>query len=441
MPNRDDEVLICMSRDGQKYAWFIFLLAAAFCAYEYILRVKLSPLSHQLLTEFNCSANAFGLLSSAFFYGYAPVQILSGPIIQRFGPRMVLTCALFLCVAATLLFAASHDFKILFGLRLLVGVGSGFAFIGAYILIANWFPIRKWAFLYGLLQFIACLGAMYGQQFLAFLSENITWRALSVLFGYVGIGLTILFYFFLRDTPKNPVNYSKTSSGNDTLLAQLKTVSLNPRSYPVVLYALFSWGPITISATLWGPAFLAEKLSFSIQNATYLFSYTWLGIAIGSPCIGYLANRVNRPKNLMLLCSGAGFIASLLLLNGHLYSTASYKVILFFLGFSTAAQPISFVKIQQANPEHCRGVAVGFNNTAVILSGAFLQPLSSYLIERSYLLNTAGNLSYHYTLTNYYNGLVLMPVSIIISFILAMFFIKEKQFSRQPVKHTSTYSY
>ncbi|QDP72932.1 MFS transporter [Legionella israelensis] len=413
-----------MNKNAHGYAWFIFLLSAAFCAYEFVLRVKISPLSNQLLTEFNTSANALGLLSSAFFYGYAPVQLLSGPLIQRYGPRKILILSLTICTVSTLFFAIAYHFAILFFLRFLVGLGSGFAFVGAYILIANWFPSRQWPFLYGLLQFMSCLGAMYGQQLLAFFSVGMSWRRLSLIIGYSGLGLMLLFYFFLKNHSKYQESPSIKAGNKLRFLSQLKRVAQNPSSYPIALYAFFTWGPITISATLWGPAFLAEKLLISLTEASYLFSYTWLGIALGSPFIGYWATRVPYPKYLMLSCSALGFTASFFLLNQHIYSIGLYKFILFFLGFSTAAQPISFVKIQQTNPEHCRGTSVGFNNTAVILSGAFLQPLSSFLIEHSHRLNQA-NYSYNYTLDNYHNGLVLMPVCFLISFILAACFIKE----------------
>lgn len=413
-----------MNDRAEPYARIIFLLSAAFCAYEFILRVKLSPLSQQILTELVISANGLGFLSSAFFYGYAPVQLLSGPIIQRYGPQNTLTFALAICAIATLFFAVTNSIPLLFLQRFLVGVGAGFAYIGAYILISHWFPSRQWAFLYGMLQFIGCLGAMYGQRLLAFLSITFAWRQLSLILGYVGIMLGFFFIFFLKD--KASVHRgSNNKSIIHVLISQLKTVAGNPKSYPIALYAFFAWGPITISATLWGPAFLEKKLMISSPEATYLSSLTWLGIAIGSPLIGFLATRVAEPKRLMLLCAALGAVSSLLLLSNYYFTLTNYKIIIFLIGFSAAAQPISFVKIQQINPPECRGTAVGFNNMAVILSGACLQPLSSYLIGHSDGVILSELQSNMYTMYNYKSGLMLMPICFTMCFALALFFITD----------------
>lgn len=414
-----------MNDKAEPYARIIFLLSAAFCAYEFILRVKLSPLSQQMLSELLISANSLGFLSSAFFYGYAPVQLLSGPIIQRYGPQHVLTLALATCAIFTLFFAVTNSISLLFLQRFLVGIGAGFAYIGAYILISHWFPSRQWAFLYGMLQFIGCLGAMYGQRFLAFLAVNFAWRQISLLLGYVGILLGFLFIFFLKDK-SSAYRSRKPESMTSLLISQLKIVAGNPKSYPIALYALFAWGPITISATLWSPAFLEKKLLISATDATYLSSLTWLGIAIGSPLIGLLATRVSEPRCFMSFCAALGTLSSLLLLSDHCFSLQSYKAILFLIGVSAAAQPISFVKIQQINPAECRGTSVGFNNMAVVLSGACLQPLSSFLIEHSHAQKASGFHSGFYTLYNYKAGLMLMPICFALCFILATFFISAK---------------
>jgi len=422
-PDYKNMLSVVISKKGQKDAWVIFILSALFCAYEFVLRIKLSPLSAQMLSELKVSAHAFGILSSSFFLGYAPVQLLSGPIIQQYGPRKILLFAIILCSLSTFLFALSHQLMVLFLLRLLVGIGSGFAFIGAYMLIANWFPMNRWAFMYGLLQFTCCTAAMYGQKLIAISSVNMDWRELSHLMALIGVSLTILFYFYLQNQPENQNSSRPANVGR--LLTQLKTVALNSKSYPIAFYAFFSWGPITFSATLWGPAFLAAKLNISIISATNLFSYVWLGVAIGSPIIGYLSTTVKNQKQFMIYCSIIGLFACSILLRQPIYAYSYYKLALFLLGLATTAQPISFVKIQQANPPNCRGTAIGFNNTAVILSGVFLQPLSSYLVERSSHITNSNTLSHHYQVGDYLSGMMLMPFCFLISLLISIYFIKE----------------
>ena len=405
-----------------KYSWLVFLISAAFCAYEFILRVKISPLTHQLLIEFNTTANALGFLSSAFFYGYAPTQLFAGTIIQKYGSKKTMSVAILTCALFTLFFSNSSNLNVMFLMRLIIGIGSGFAFIGAYMLVANWFPQKLWVLLYGLIQFIGCLGAMYGQRLLAVLAEIFNWRELGQVLGISGLLLTVLFFFIVRD---NQSIKNSNPAFSLTFWEQLKSVAKNPKSYPFVLYAFFCWGPITVSATLWGPAFLSSKLTISHQYASYLFSFVWLGIALGSPFVGFLASKINHHKSLMMACSFIGIVASYFLLHHQNHVLQSYPAILFLIGFATAAQPICFVKIQQVNQDECRGTAVGFTNMAVILSGALLQPLSSVLIERSYRLSLHDMTTTNYSFEHYYNGMMVMPICYLSAFLITFILVKE----------------
>lgn len=423
-----------MIEKATKYSWLVFLISAVFCAYEFILRVKISPLSHQLLIELNTTANALGLLSSAFFYGYAPTQLFAGTIIQRYGSQKTIATAILTCALFTLFFSNSSNLNVMFLMRFIIGIGSGFAFIGAYILVANWFPQKLWVLLYGLIQFIGCLGAMYGQRLMALMSEVFSWRELGLVLGLAGLLLTALFYLIVRD------NLSLKDSNQTfslTFWEQLKAVAKNPRSYPFVMYAFFCWGPVTVSATLWGPAFLSSKLTISHQYASYLFSFVWLGIALGSPFIGFLASKMNHHKSLMMTCSFIGIIASYFLLHHQNHVLQIYPAILFLIGFATAAQPICFVKIQQVNHDECRGTAVGFTNMAVILSGALLQPLSSVLIERSYQLSSYEMPLPNYSFEHYYNGMMVMPFCYLSAFLITLFLVKEHQENHQNNPYSS----
>ena len=120
----------------------------------------------------------------------------------------------------------------------------------------------------------------------------------------------------------------------------------------------------------------------------------------------------------MALCAFVGLCSSLCLLFMINIPLLQIKILLFALGFATAAQPLTFVEIQNSNPAEVSRAAIGFNNTAVILGGALLQPISSFIISHSSKSN-------YYVLTDYYHGLLLMPLCFFLSLPIIYMYLKE----------------
>src|SRR5215510_7446076 len=85
-----------------------WLTAALFFFYAWVLRVAPSVMVEELMRDFAVGAAVLGNLSAAYFYGYAGMQIPVGLLLDRFGPRRLMTGAALICAFGCVLFAASH---------------------------------------------------------------------------------------------------------------------------------------------------------------------------------------------------------------------------------------------------------------------------------------------------------------------------------------------
>ena len=92
-----------------KLGWFICALGALFYAYEYLLRIAPSAMEDALRLHFNLTATGFGFLSAVYYYAYVPMQLPVGILMDRYGPKRLLTFACFLCVIGTYMFADTHS--------------------------------------------------------------------------------------------------------------------------------------------------------------------------------------------------------------------------------------------------------------------------------------------------------------------------------------------
>src|SRR6516165_6061718 len=80
---------------------------ALFFLYAWVLRVAPSVMVEELMRDFSVGAAVLGSLSAAYFYGYAAMQVPVGVLLDRFGPRRLITISTLLCAAGCVLFATA----------------------------------------------------------------------------------------------------------------------------------------------------------------------------------------------------------------------------------------------------------------------------------------------------------------------------------------------
>ncbi|APW39244.1 MFS transporter [Rhodoferax koreense] len=88
-------------------------------------QLLLAPLFPWLKTDFNASYAELGFLMSVFFVVSCAVQMASGFVVDRFGPRPVLFGGLALLGVSAFGFALSTDYWMLAAVSVVAGVGNG----------------------------------------------------------------------------------------------------------------------------------------------------------------------------------------------------------------------------------------------------------------------------------------------------------------------------
>ena len=90
-----------------------WLTGALFFFYAWVVRVAPSVMIEELMRDFAVGAAAIGNLSAFYFYGYAGMQVPIGMMMDRFGPRRLMTAAAGVCALGCVLFAVSIAFWVL----------------------------------------------------------------------------------------------------------------------------------------------------------------------------------------------------------------------------------------------------------------------------------------------------------------------------------------
>lgn len=412
----------------------IITLAALFYVYEFFLRVMPSAMTAELMRDFDIDASGLGLLGAMFFYGYAPMQIPAGLMFDRYGPRILISLAVFGCSFGTLLFGFTDNYFFACIGRLMIGVTSGFAFIGALVLASRWFEAKYFAFIAGLIQFMGSIGAILGAAPIALVVHQYGWRITQYWSAFAGVALSLLLWVFIRDKPQEPINQAQHHIiHKGTEWQRLKRVLHHRQTWITGVYAFTSWAPMTLFPALWGVPFMMALYGINTAEATQMMAVVWIGVAIFSPIVGWWSNRINSRRIPLLTCSIVSLITACYILYWPNPSWAVMMIMLFFLGAAAGSQVVTFGVVQDNMPPSVAGTAVGFNNMTVIFAGVALQPLVGVMLD----LNWNGlevNGAPIYSLHNYQVALTCIPLTAVIGLVSAMLLRETKCQTQYDVK-------
>ena len=376
---------VCMQKKKSLYhsislqAIVICVLAALFYCYEYYLRVAPSIMSFELKVAYKISDAGLGFLSAFYYYAYTPLQLPVGMMMDKYGPRKILTVACILCVVGTYLFAAT-DFLLIaqFG-RLLLGFGSAFAFVGVLRISASWLPEKAYATMVGLTSLLGMLGAVAGDVVMTFLSETIGWRNTLYWSALAGVILAGLLWLTIRDQPKHSITKAQHVLELPISLA-LKTVLLDKKLWLVGIIGCFTYMPLSVFAEMWAVPFL-EAMQLTREQAALGSSFVFLGFAIGSPIWGIISDLFASRKKPLAYGAVLAAIPAIMLIFFPNSSINLNYVLLFSLGFFTSAEVLVFAIGNDSCKPEISATTVSFINMLVMLGGMLLQPMAGYLLD------------------------------------------------------------
>lgn len=405
----------------------MFGIATLFYLYEFLLRVSPNVLEKELFHAFSMDATSFGLFSSLWYWAYAPLQLPVGALTDKYGPRRLLTFAIVLCAVSTLVLAQTQSFVVGCIARCFIGAGSAFAFISCLKVVNIWFHPSQFAFFTGLTLMIGTLGAAVGGTPLSIALDYISWRDLLVYLGVIGVALALLSWIIIRDHNPDHPEISLQQKNAPGFWHCLKTVAKMPQSWVVGIYAFFVTAPTDAFGGTWGIKFLVDAHGISRDAASVpAVTMTFIGMAVGSPLLGWISNQCNNRKMPMAISSIVACIALTLIVYLPQLNAWTASVLFFIFG-AAATYVLAFVMTRQFAQSTYVATAVGFVNMLSIFGSASLTYFIGWILDRvrSGEVDSLGEPLYH--TADYHTSLFVLPLFYAISAFLVVPFIRDKK--------------
>jgi MFS family permease len=372
-----------------RLAWTVWGLGAFFYLFAFYQRVAPAVMTDRLMADFAIGGAALGNLSAFYFYAYVAMQIPTGVMADRFGPRRVLAGGAAVAALGSLLFAFAPDFGWAGVGRLLVGASVAVAFVSTLKLASHWFPPQKYALASGMALFFGVVGGVMAGVPLRLLVESFGWRGVMGSAGVFAALLCIAVWLLVRDDPAER-GYASHHQGTDgrrhghpPILAGL-VETLSYRNIWLLMLAPIGFsGAVLTFGGLWGVPWLRQVHGLEPKAAAAVTSVLLVAWALGGPLLGAWSQRMGRRKPLYV-ASGTVALAgwgAVIYLAPPLWLMVGLLAV---IGFASGNIIIGFAWGKESLPLKLMGTASGVVNMGPLLGGVILQPGVGWMLDRGW---------------------------------------------------------
>jgi sugar phosphate permease len=406
-------------------AWLIWALASFFYLYELVLRIAPAAMVDDLMASLKITAEGIGFLGAAYYIAYTPMQLPVGILMDCFGARILLAIACVFCSIGSCGFALSDQYMTLLLFRLVIGLGSAFAWVGLIFIISHWFRSTKTAVMIGLGSSIGMLGGIFGQGPLASIVQTIGYKQAMWFLGIFGLVLTFCIFIFIKDDPK--ISFHHTTKENKQItkkaVGAIKRVWSNQEMWKVALYSVLIYSSTAVFAELWGISFLTSKYGIDKSIAGGGTSLIYLGWLIGSPMTGFISGILRKRRPLLIFGAfGTTCCIALIILVKEISLSTTF-LLLFLFGLFSSVQLLTFSIAVEINPRYAKGTAGALNNFVTMIGGLLMQPIVGWFLNLSWDGTMQKNIPF-YSFNNFRWALMVLPIMCFLGFLLS-FNIKE----------------
>lgn len=373
-----------------KHRYSVMAVLVATYLISYLDRMVMASAIPFIATDLQLSPMAMGQALSAFFAGYAFMQIPGGLLADRFGPRIVLTASIGLWSIMTAITGLATGLTALLIIRVLFGVAEGPCASAVSKAVSQWFPARELSRVTGLTTGATAIGASVAPLFVVTLMVHWGWRSVFYALFIPGVVLAFVVWRYVTNSPADsrhvtPLELRDYDGDISPQRVPLKQALLQSLRTPAVLWCaagffltgMTNWGLLT-----WLPTYLLQGRGFSPEKMGYFAALANLAGAVGFPLGGYVCDKYFRHNTRLLIAMGAAVSGGLVYL-GATAASGEWAVALLAAAFLTsgfAITPLLTLPLVVV-PKHAVGGAFGIVNTAGQAAGLFSPLLIGYLLK------------------------------------------------------------
>ena len=340
-----------------------------------------------------------GYLLSAFLWAYAFSQLPTGAMVDKFGPRFLLTCGLSLWSFAQLLGGFVQGFGQFFSARLLLGIGEAPQFPTGARVVRDWFNPRDRGLATGIFNCASSLGTAIAVPLLTFLMLSFGWRVMFMIMGIAGLAMAAIWLCLLPQSDRSRRSRRTRSPIAPTAIRLGHRTVVTLREWKQLFRFRTTWGMIlgyfgciylTWIYTAWLPGYLELERHMSVKFTGFAAAIPFVFGVVGGILGGYLTDVLVRrgvspvksrqyPATIAL-CGTAACTLAAAFVTSNALAVAFISASLFLLYVtSTCAWALSSV----AAPTNCTASIGAMQNFGGYLGGALAPTVTGLIVQHT----------------------------------------------------------
>jgi sugar phosphate permease len=386
------------------YRWLVFIALAVAYFFVYFHRTTGGAISTTLMDYFGVGTASVALLASAYLYAYTLMQIPSGILTDRMGPRKAATIFVALIAVGSLLSAYSataNDFNLMIAGKFIIGIGAAVVYIPIMKVLAVWFRKNEFATMSGILLLVGNVGGIAAATPMVLMMDALGIEMTYIVLAIITALIALLVWFLVRNHPMEkdlpsieeivseetgqPITES-TSEKMGTVEALKRTFLSGRNFWPLAIWFFVMYGTIMLWQASQAGAYYKNIGGFDGGTAGMMLTMVGVGMVFGCPLAGKLSDSYLHSRKKVVIIGTVVYT----LIWAFIYLTADSADILtnemiqyainFCFGFFGGFFVVSYAQIKELYPIAMAGTSTAALNLFPFAGGAILITIAGFLV-------------------------------------------------------------
>ena len=354
------------------------VLCAAFMASQFF-RVSNAVIAPELMRTLSISSEAMGAITGAYFLAFGIMQIPTGMLLDRFGPRRTMSGLFVIAACGSAVFATAEGAFGLAVARALIGVGCAAGLMGILVTIARWYPPERFARLSSTVYVVGGAGVLFATTPLAAAADTIGWRGAFWAMALITLGLAVMLFAMVRDAPPGKV----IDGANETfreMLAGVRAAGANRQLLHVCAIQFVNYGTILAIVGLWAGPYLNDIHGMQgVLRGNVLFV---INLAMLAGVLGYGALERRLRSRKRAIAGGSVASAAILVVLAVWPDIGPWPAVGLLVAFTLTSAHImlNHAHARAVLPDHLVGRGLTLQNVAVFFGVTAMQSATGFIV-------------------------------------------------------------
>jgi ACS family hexuronate transporter-like MFS transporter len=279
----------------ERRRWLIVAVIFVALVFNYLDRQIVAILKPVLKTEFQLDDAGYAFLLNLFTVSYAVMYPVSGWLVDRFGPRIVMGMGVVGWSLACIGGGFSRTVGAFGFFRAMLGLAEPTNYPAQLKVVTIWFPGRLRATANSLCVAGGSIGAIIAPPLVAWVAIAHGWRTVFFVSGAIGLLIAVAWWLVYRDPPAEIEQEVRASVVSERDGAKFTWPQLwRTRSLWGILLIRFVSDPVWYFCLFWLPGYLQEDSGLTLQQVGMVGWIPFLAADLGSIATAAWSDRMVR---------------------------------------------------------------------------------------------------------------------------------------------------